>query len=70
MNSREQRFRHGLAVASFAALVVYWAMSDVFGKEIIAEIAVFAILAISLDLVAGYSSRMSTRTIPSPIAEI
>ncbi|MEM7227136.1 MAG: branched-chain amino acid ABC transporter permease [Pseudomonadota bacterium] len=59
MSPGEQRFRHGLALASFAALIVYWAFSDFFGKEIIAEIAVFAILAISLDLVAGYAGMVS-----------
>ena len=59
MRAGEERFRHLLAVATFAALVAYWAASDFFGKEIVAEIAVFAILAISLDLVAGYSGMVS-----------
>ena len=59
MSPGEQRFRHGLALVSFAGLIAYWALSDFFGKEIIAEIAVFAILAISLDLVAGYAGMVS-----------
>ena len=59
MRAAETRFRHALAVVSFAALLVYWATSGYFGKEIIAEIAIFAILAIALDLVAGYAGMVS-----------
>jgi branched-chain amino acid transport system permease protein len=57
--SRDQRIRHALAAASFAALLAYWAFSGFFGKEIVSEIAVFAILAMSLDLVAGYAGMVS-----------
>ena len=59
MNPTETRQRHVLAVCAFAALLAYWAFSGFFGKEIVAEIAVFAILAMSLDLVAGYAGMVS-----------
>jgi len=52
-------FRHLLAAAVFAGLVVYWATSDYFGTEIVSEMAVFAILAMSLDLAAGYAGLVS-----------
>ena len=55
----EGRFRAALVAATFAALLAYWAVSGFFGKEIVTEIAVFAILAMSLDLVAGYSGMVS-----------
>ena len=55
----DPRVRHGLAVVVFGALLLYWATADFFALEIIAEIAVFAILAMSLDLVAGYSGMVS-----------
>ena len=53
------RFRTVLVVLSFAALLGYWGGSGYFGKEIVSEIAIFAILAMSLDLVAGYSGMVS-----------
>ena len=53
------RFRAALVVVTFAALLGYWGLSDFFGKEIVSEIAIFAILAMSLDLVAGYSGMVS-----------
>jgi len=53
------RFRAVLAAATFAALLGYWGLSDFFGKEIVSEIAIFAILAMSLDLVAGYAGLVS-----------
>ena len=55
----DPRLRHGLAAAVFAALLLYWARADIFGLEIIAEIAIFAILAMSLDLVAGTAGMVS-----------
>lgn len=51
--------RHLLAIATFAALLVYWSQAEYFGNELIAEIAVFAILAMSLDLVAGTAGMVS-----------
>ena len=51
--------RHTLAVATFVALFIYWARADYFDNELIAEIAVFAILAMSLDLVAGAAGMVS-----------
>ncbi len=52
-------FRHALAVLTLAALVVFWTRAGYFGMEILAEIAVFAILAMSLDLAAGYAGLVS-----------
>ena len=53
------RFRAVLVVVTFAALLGYWGLSGFFGKEIVSEIAIFAILAMSLDLLAGYSGLVS-----------
>ncbi len=53
------RFRHLLSLLVFLALIAYWSQADYFGFEIIAEIAVFAILAMSLDLIAGYAGMVS-----------
>jgi branched-chain amino acid transport system permease protein len=52
-------FRHALALAALAALFVFWTRAGYFGMEILAEIAVFAILAMSLDLAAGYAGLVS-----------
>ncbi|MDX5361259.1 MAG: branched-chain amino acid ABC transporter permease [Alphaproteobacteria bacterium] len=52
-------FRHLFAAATFIALGVYWTQAGYFGHEILAEIAVFAILAMSLDLIAGYAGLVS-----------
>jgi branched-chain amino acid transport system permease protein len=52
-------FRHALAVLALAALLIFWTQAGYFGMEILAEIAVFAILAMSLDLAAGYAGLVS-----------
>jgi branched-chain amino acid transport system permease protein len=52
-------FRHALAVLTIAALLIFWTRAGYFGMEILAEIAVFAILAMSLDLAAGYAGLVS-----------
>lgn len=39
--------------------VVSWYYSDFFGKEVLTEIAIFAIFAMSLDLLAGYAGMVS-----------
>lgn len=59
MMAAGDRFRHAIAAAVCVALIVYCLVADFFGKEIVAEIAIFAILAMSLDLVAGYSGMVS-----------
>lgn len=59
MNPADSRLRHIIAFGAFSALLIYWVFSGFFGKEIIAEIAVFAILAMSLDLLAGYAGMVS-----------
>ena len=51
--------RHTLAIATFAALLLYWSQADYIDHELIAEIAVFAILAMSLDLLAGVAGMVS-----------
>ena len=52
-------FRHLLAIALLAALLVWHSQAEYFGFELLAEIAVFAILAMSLDLLAGYGGMVS-----------
>ncbi len=59
MNGFAIRIRAFLAIVTLAILFVYWLNADYFGYEIIAEIAVFAILAMSLDLMAGYTGMVS-----------
>ena len=51
--------RHLLALAVFGALLVWCSQAGYFGHELLAEIAVFAILAMSLDLLAGYGGMVS-----------
>lgn len=52
-------FRHAIALLVFAGLLAYWSVAEYFGLEVLAEIAIFAILAMSLDLVAGYTGLVS-----------
>ncbi len=59
MESRLPGFRPLLTLLTFAGLLLYWLTADFFGYEIIAEIAVFAILAMGLDLLAGYAGLVS-----------
>lgn len=51
--------RATLALLTFSGLLLYWLGADFFGYEILAEIAVFAILAMALDLLAGYGGMVS-----------
>lgn len=52
--------RNGGAVVVLVAALAAWAWSgDFFAREIVAEIAVLAILAIALDLAAGYGGMVS-----------
>ena len=53
------RYRHVLFLIALAGLLVFWLNTDFFGYEILAEIAVFAILAMSLEIVAGYAGLVS-----------
>lgn len=48
-----------LALLTFCGLFLYWLGADFFGYEILAEIAIFAILAMALDLLAGYGGMVS-----------
>jgi branched-chain amino acid transport system permease protein len=52
-------FRHLLAAALLAVLLVWHSQSEYYGFELLAEVAVFAILAMSLDLLAGYGGMVS-----------
>lgn len=51
--------RTTLALLLFAAGLLYAWFADYFGKEILAEIAVFAMLALALDLLAGFAGMVS-----------
>ncbi|HSG94146.1 MAG TPA: branched-chain amino acid ABC transporter permease, partial [Afifellaceae bacterium] len=57
--ARNLPFRHALALITLAAILVFWTQAGFFGMEILAEIAVFAILAMSLDVAAGYAGLVS-----------
>ena len=52
-------FRHLLALMALAGLLVWHSQAEYFGFELLAEIAVFAMLAMSLDLIAGYAGMVS-----------
>ncbi|MCC2111139.1 MAG: branched-chain amino acid ABC transporter permease [Hyphomicrobiales bacterium] len=54
-----ERLRHLITFVTFAALIGFWSTTGYFGYELIAEITVFAILAMSLDLAAGYTGLVS-----------
>jgi branched-chain amino acid transport system permease protein len=51
--------RRVLAAMVAAALLAWWTRAGYFGHELLAEIAVFAILAMSLDLLAGRAGLVS-----------
>lgn len=53
------KFRHALACFSFAGLFACWWNAGYFGYELLAEIAIFAILAMSLDFIAGFGGLVS-----------
>jgi len=57
--SRLPGFRAFLTLLTFAGLLLYWLTADFYGYEILAEIAVFAILAMGLDILAGYAGLVS-----------
>lgn len=51
--------RTALALLLFAGGLLYAWFADYYGKEILAEIAVFAMLALALDLLAGFGGMVS-----------
>ena len=51
--------RHALALLLLAGLLAWWPMAGFFGHELIATVAIFAILCMSLDLLAGYAGLVS-----------
>ncbi len=52
-------FRSVLAALTLIALLISWTNAGYFGMEILAEIAILALLAMSLDLLAGYTGLVS-----------
>lgn len=58
MTSRDP-LRLPVATALLVLGVVSWYYSDLFGKEVLTEIAILAIFAMSLDLLAGYAGMVS-----------
>jgi len=57
--NRDTPIRHAIAAATAIALLAWWSRAGYFGHELLAEVAVFAILAMSLDLVAGRAGMVS-----------
>lgn len=55
----ESRLRHALAGLLLLAALAWWSQAAFFGHELITTIAIFAILGMSLDLVAGYLGLVS-----------
>ena len=53
------RIQLPLMVGLVAALLVWWHGADAFGYEVLAEILIFAIFAMSLDLLVGYAGMVS-----------
>jgi branched-chain amino acid transport system permease protein len=51
--------RHILFLAALVGLLVWHSQAEYYGFELLAEIAIFAILAMSLDLIAGYAGMVS-----------
>lgn len=59
MNRRERSLRDRLAAVTFGAAAVAWWFSDFGGQSLLAEMAVLAILAMSLDFLVGYAGIVS-----------
>ena len=55
----DSALRHVVAAAAGLTLLAWWSRAGWFGHEVLAEIAVFAILAMSLDLLAGRAGMVS-----------
>ncbi|WP_374447160.1 branched-chain amino acid ABC transporter permease [Stella sp.] len=51
--------RHGMAALIAAAAIGYWLVSGYYGKELLAEAAITAILAMSLSLLVGHAGLIS-----------
>jgi branched-chain amino acid transport system permease protein len=56
---RQTRLKTAAAALLLAAGLAYGATAGYFGRELLTEVAILAILAISLDLVAGYGGMVS-----------
>jgi len=59
MIPRPDPLRRPLAVTLLAAALAFYAVSGFFGREMLAEAAIFAIFAMSLDLLVGYAGMVS-----------
>jgi branched-chain amino acid transport system permease protein len=59
MTSGADIFRRLFAVLLLLAALAYWWFSGFFGKELLTEIAILAIFAMSLDLLVGYTGLVS-----------
>ncbi len=55
----QRRLEPVAALVVFLAAAGYWSVADFFGHELMAEIATFAIFAMSLDLLVGYTGLVS-----------
>lgn len=54
-----ERLRHALAALLLGVLFLWWLRAGFFGHELITTIAIFAILCMSLDMLAGYARLVS-----------
>ncbi len=59
MNKRERVRRDGVAATTFAVGAVAWWLLDFGGQGVLAEIAILATLAMSLDFLVGYAGVVS-----------
>ncbi len=59
MIPRPDPLRRPLAVMLLVAALAFYAVSEFFGREMLAEAAIFAVFAMSLDLLVGYAGMVS-----------
>ena len=59
INRRDPLLRWGLVAAMLAVALAVWVHSGYFGRYFLSELAVYAIFAMSLDLLAGYTGLVS-----------
>ncbi|SVD05498.1 uncharacterized protein METZ01_LOCUS358352, partial [marine metagenome] len=59
VKQRSSRNRNVAAAVLLLFAIVSWSQADLFGHELLAQIAILAIFAMSLDLIAGYTGLVS-----------
>ncbi len=59
MTLGRDRLQLPMALVLVIAATGYWFAADFFGQEVLAEIAIFAIFAMSLDILVGYAGMVS-----------